>query len=77
MNGSFRPFTGEFQSFAAFFLDELGRLDEALARLQGISILVHPPRSKLPFPEYAIALAIRLTNITYSNRLIFNLNATA
>lgn len=26
-----------------------------------------PPHSKLPFPEYAIALAIRLTNITYSN----------
>lgn len=31
------------------------------------SLSTPPPHSKLPFPEYAIALTIRLTNITYSN----------
>ena len=67
MNGSFRPLSGYFQSFAAPFPYELGRPDEALARLREISILVHPPRAKLSLPKYAIALAIRLTNITYSN----------
>ena len=48
MNGSFRPFTGELQSFAAVFPDELGEPDGALARSQEILAFVlipHAPNS--------------------------------
>ena len=64
MNGSFRPFTGEFQPFAAVFPDELRRPDEALARSrEGLALLLIPRARNSGIQNELIARANRFQSL--------------